>query len=116
MWTYIEKCHVIKKCHAHATLTAQYEGKFCLQKAALKALRSPEKAGNSSNPLRRLSRMVITAMETRGYVISTHLRRSKSSNALSPCKLFVTRILSSDAPQLFHLSLGPNPTKDDVSI
>jgi hypothetical protein len=76
-----------------ATSTAPYEGKFCLQKAALKAL--SRRGWELIEPSE--------AFEPHGYYdpaynnawtkISTHLRRSKSSNALSPCNLFVTRII-----------------------
>ena len=47
-------------------------------------------------------------------------RRSKSSNALPPCNIFVTRVLSSDAPQLFHLNThkpaGRQQLSHDLSI
>ena len=68
--------------------------------------RMTEEAGNSSNPLRRLSPVGITTTITEIPCAKTFTlpRRSKSSNALPPCNIFVTRVLSSDAPQLFHLN------------
>ena len=79
--------------------------------------RMTEEAGNSSNPLRRLSPVGITTTITEIPCAKTFTlpRSSKSSNALSPCRLFVTRILSSDAPQLFHLNTQTRGAPTDES-